>query len=112
MCIPSIEVPSSRGNPSVAASGTNSGLRRGELLSLQWRDIRVTTTPTGLTKQALILKAENTKTNGERVVPVSQRLATVLTMRRHAPDGKESGQPVSCSATPSGKDPSRSKKVG
>ena len=49
--------------------------------------ILVTTTSTGQTKQALVLRAENTKTNRERVVPVSARLATVLTMRRHAPDG-------------------------
>ena len=68
-------------------AATYSGLRRGELLSLQWKHVRVTTTSTGQTRQALVLKAENTKTNVERVVPVSARLATVLTMRRHAPDG-------------------------
>jgi integrase len=56
------------------------GMRKGELLGLQWRDVRA-----GL----VILRPEATKSGRGRVVPVSSRLRGVLDMRKSAPDGKE-----------------------
>ena len=67
----------------IAAIAT--GARLGELLRVQWKDLRVTTTPTRAVRQTLVFRAETTKTNVQRAV--GQRLATVLAMRRHAPDG-------------------------
>lgn len=68
----------------VAALST--GCRLGELLSLQWSQIR------GDEKgQArwIELTAAKTKTAETRVIPVSTTLRAVLEMRRHGPDGKE-----------------------
>lgn len=61
------------------------GGRRGELLSLQWRDVRFDAkgVPT-----LIVFRAENTKTNQERTIPVSPALRAALEMRRHAPDGE------------------------
>jgi integrase len=49
------------------------GLRLGELLRLQWRDV-------DLTGRRLTVRAENTKTRIERTVPISARFAGVLEM--------------------------------
>ena len=75
------------------------GCRRGELLSLQWWQVRLAP------KAELFLPGEKTKTKGDRTVPISTRLRAVLEMRRTGPDGaehpadayvfgNEAGQPV------------------
>jgi integrase len=62
-----------------------SGCRRGELLSLQWRDVKK-----DAQGHAFIdLRAITTKTNAGRTIPISPRLAAILEMRRNAPDGEE-----------------------
>ena len=53
------------------------GMRRGELLSLQWRDV-------DLQKKWVTLRAETTKTDRTRHLPISSRLAGVLEMARAA----------------------------
>ena len=62
----------------------DTGCRRGELLNLRWTDVR-------LKDGVIVLRAEATKTNTARAVPVSQRLRAILEMRRYGPDGKELG---------------------
>jgi Phage integrase family. len=54
----------------------DSGCRRGELLSLQWRDVDLTT------KKEIRIRAENAKTCKSRDIPISARLAAVLEMSR------------------------------
>lgn len=58
------------------------GMRRGELLALRWRDVR-------WGANTLLLPAEITKTAQARDVPITSRLRAVLELRRHAPDGSE-----------------------
>jgi integrase len=60
------------------------GCRVGELLSLQWQQVR-------WTENVLLLTAGKTKTSEARDVPMTSRLLAVLEMRRHAPDGREFG---------------------
>ncbi len=58
------------------------GMRRGEILGVQWQHVRLS--------QGLIeLPATITKTGIGRVVVISSRLASILAMRRTAPDGRE-----------------------
>jgi integrase len=52
-------------------------MRLGELLRLQWRDV-------DLAGRRLTVRAENTKTRTERVLPISARLAAVLEMAHAA----------------------------
>jgi integrase len=59
------------------------GCRRGELLSLQWHQVRFEP------KAELFLPAQKTKTKQARTVPISARLKAILEMRRLGPDGKE-----------------------
>jgi integrase len=70
----------------VAALST--GCRLGELLSLQWSQIR--RDEKGQARW-MVLTAGKTKTAETRVIPVSTNLQAVLEMRRQAPDGKEHG---------------------
>lgn len=58
------------------------GCRRGELLSLQWSQVRAGARP------AIVLTAAKTKTKTLREVPISARLAAILDMRRTGPDGE------------------------
>ena len=58
------------------------GCRRGELLSLQWHQIRLTP------KAEIFLPAQKTKTQTARTVPISMRLRAILEMRRNGPDGE------------------------
>lgn len=67
----------------VAALST--GCRLGELLSLQWSQVRCDEAGAAV---ALALPAGRTKTNQARVIPVGARLRAVLELRRHAPDGQ------------------------
>jgi integrase len=75
------------------------GCRQGELLSLQWHQVRAEP------RQELILPAQKTKTKRDRRVPISTRLAAILAMRGTGPDdkphpphayvfGNELGEPV------------------
>jgi integrase len=57
------------------------GCRRGELLSLQWRDV-------DMTRGELRVRAENAKSREARAVPISPRLRAVLQMVRNDPDGE------------------------
>jgi integrase len=59
-----------------------SGCRKGELLSLQWRQVR------WAPRAELVLPAGKTKTKQERTVPISSRLRAILEMRRNGPDGE------------------------
>lgn len=58
----------------------DTGCRVGELLSLQWKDVR---------PDAIVLRAENTKTARTRAVPIMFRMREVLESRRKGPDGQE-----------------------
>ena len=58
------------------------GCRKGELLTLQWRDVK-------WDQNVLLIRAEIAKTAEDRDVPMSQRLRALLDMRKHAPDGSE-----------------------
>ena len=56
--------------------------RPGEILSLQWIDVN-------MLQREIIIRAEKAKTRRERLVPMSQRLQSVLEMRRLNPSGQE-----------------------
>ena len=70
----------------VAALST--GARLGELLSLQWSQIR--RDESGAARW-IELPATKTKTGEARVVPVAPRLRAVLELLRQGPDGKDHG---------------------
>lgn len=59
------------------------GCRRGELLSLQWWQVRFEP------KAELFLPAQKTKTKADRTIPISTRLRAILEMRRNGPEGSE-----------------------
>jgi integrase len=58
--------------------------RRGELLSLVWRDVN-------LDRGELMIRAEKAKTGSTRVLPISARLSAVLKMAKTDPAGKDYG---------------------
>lgn len=65
----------------------NTGCRQGELLSLEWWQVRVD--EHGVARE-LHLPATHTKTHEARVIPIGPRLRAELAMRpRHGPDGEE-----------------------
>jgi integrase len=80
--------------PIIAALST--GCRLGELLSLQWFQIR--RDEQGQARW-LVLPAAKTKTAEARVIPVGPNLRAVLALCRHAPDGKSIPQRRTCSET-------------
>ena len=59
------------------------GCRRGELLSLQWKQVRLDT------RGELFLPGQKTKTKKDRRIPISARLRSLLQMRRCGADGEE-----------------------
>ncbi len=86
---------------SLVECALETGMRRGEILGLRWRDVHgmglaeqegkivITWAP----RSAIVLAAEHTKTRKARTIPISTRLKTILDMRRldpigapHAPD--------------------------
>lgn len=70
-----------RGNPHLLAlviGALETGMRRGELLSLQWSQVGVD----------LFLPAGKTKARRARRVPISSRLRTVLEARKNDPAGE------------------------
>ena len=62
------------------------GCRRGELLTLQWSQVKWLTTNR---RGSLLLPASKTKTKRDREVPITKPLHAILEMRKHGPDGKE-----------------------
>ena len=67
----------------VVEAALETGCRKGELLSLQWHQVRPEP------RQELVLPALKTKTKRERRIPISARLQAILAMRRIGPDGRE-----------------------
>jgi integrase len=74
----------SRNLQALIIAALETGCRKGELLSLQVRDVICNEKGEPRT---LSLRAENTKTDTARTVPVSPRLRAILEMRRLGPDG-------------------------
>ncbi len=70
------------------AAALDTGCRRGELLSVQWRHVAVNEDGE---PRALVLPAHMMKTDRGRSVPISPRLRAILQMRRLDPDGKVHG---------------------
>lgn len=67
----------------VVEAAIETGCRRGELLSLQWWQVKLDP------KAEIFLPAIKTKTKADRTVPVSTRLKAILQMRQNGPDGNE-----------------------
>ena len=72
----------------VLMAALSTGCRIGELLSLQWSQVRRDDAGEA---RWLVLPAAKTKTGEARVIPVGADLRAVLSLRRHAPDGTEHG---------------------
>jgi integrase len=58
------------------------GCRVGEILSLQWKDVR---------DDVILIKAEKAKTSRSRAVPITAALRAVLDARRKDPSGEDFG---------------------
>jgi len=69
----------------VILAALESGCRKGELLSLQWWQVKTTN---GVTDY-IDLPADKTKTSEPRKVPITARLRAILDFRRIGPDGEE-----------------------
>lgn len=78
--------PPARLRPIVEAA-LETGCRRGELLSLQWWQVK----DLDDVSPRLDLPASKTKTARDRVVPISGRLKAILEMRRNDPAGEPHG---------------------
>jgi integrase len=70
----------------VIVAALSTGCRLGELLSLQWSQIRRDEKGE---PRWIVLAAAKTKTAQTRVIPIGPRLRAELAMRMHGPDGKE-----------------------
>ena len=68
----------------VIIAALETGCRRGELLSLTWRDVN-------LDRREMTIRAERTKTGVGRVLPISARLAGILELAKTDPTGKDFG---------------------
>ena len=75
----------------VVEAALESGMRRGEILSLQWKQVEGLkadgSTFNWATRAELVLPAPKTKTRQERRIPISTRLRAVLELRRFDPAG-------------------------
>lgn len=67
----------------IIEAALETGCRRGELLTLQWWQVRFAP------KSGILLPAIKTKTRTDRKVPISTRLRAVLEMRPCRPDGRD-----------------------
>lgn len=67
----------------IVEAALETGCRRGELLSLQWKQVRLDS------RGELFLPGQKTKTKKDRRVPISARLRSILEMRRCGADGEE-----------------------
>jgi integrase len=83
---PHVLQPRPRLRPIVEAA-IETGCRRGELLSLQWWQVK----DLASVNPRLDLPAWKTKTAKDRVVPISDRLKAILDMRRTDPSGAPHG---------------------
>jgi integrase len=72
----------------VLVAALSTGCRIGELLSLQWGQVRRDDAGEA---RWLVLPADKTKTGEARVLPIGADLRAVLSLRRHAPGGEEHG---------------------
>ena len=88
----------------IVEAALETGMRRGEILSLQWRDVdlerRVLVNGQMVNRPEIRLRSGNTKTRTMRVIPISARLRPILELRRHdaagephGPDGYVFGHP-------------------
>jgi integrase len=68
----------------IIIAALETGCRRGELLSLQWRDV-------DRSRGEIRIRAEKAKDAEDRILPISTRLAGVLEMAKTDPAGKEYG---------------------
>jgi len=66
----------------VTEAALETGMRKGEILSLQWADVQ-------LAKGEIRLTPTKTKTRTGRTIPISARLRAILEMRRLDPAGEE-----------------------
>jgi integrase len=83
---PLFRQPAPRLRPIVEAA-LETGCRRGELLSLQWWQVK----DLDGRFPSIELPAAKTKTKRDRVVPISARLKAILEMRRNDPAGEPHG---------------------
>lgn len=67
----------------VVEAAIETGMRKGEILSLQWNQVRFEP------KAEIFLPAAKTKTKADRTIPVSSRLKAILDMRRVDAAGDE-----------------------
>ena len=67
----------------VVQAALETGMRRGEILSLQWWQVRFEP------KAEIFLPAAKTKTKADRKIPISSTLKAVLEMRDTGPDGEK-----------------------
>ncbi len=65
----------------VVEAALETGMRRGELLTLQWSEVE-------LGKREICLTPAKTKTRTGRTIPISARLAAILELRRLDPAGQ------------------------
>ncbi len=76
----------------VVVAAIDTGMRRGEILSLQWAQIEGLKvngrTVSWAPKSEIVLLAEKTKTQTHRRIPISTRLRAILEMRRIDPAGQ------------------------
>lgn len=76
----------------LVVAAIDSGMRQGEILSLQWSQVEGMTVKdekvTWATASRLFLPAAKTKTSKDRKVPISTRLRALLEMRRFDPKGQ------------------------
>jgi integrase len=66
----------------VVECALETGMRRGEILSLQWSQVKFEP------KAQIVLPAWKTKTDRDRTIPMSSRLGAILEMRRQDPEGE------------------------
>ncbi len=67
----------------VVEAALETGMRRGEILSLQWSQMR------SEPRAEVFLPASKTKTRTDRRIPISGRLQMIIDMRKIGPDGQE-----------------------
>jgi integrase len=76
----------------LVTAAIETGMRSGELTSLQWRQVEgVTVKGSKVTwgaRAELVLPWAKTKTRRDRRIPISTRLKAILEMRRFGPDGE------------------------
>ena len=76
----------------VVEAALETGMRKGEILSLQWRQVEGMTVEDATIiwgpRAEVVLPASKTKTRRDRRIPISSRLRGVLDMRRFDPAGQ------------------------